>query len=76
MKTLNIRLQSWRGFWLLLAALLVGAVLLWVGLALAIILSILAGAALLTARVRSLWSRKEAPRGPLTIEGRYSKTVD
>ncbi|MGP1677713.1 MAG: hypothetical protein ACTS8S_08465 [Giesbergeria sp.] len=73
MKELNIHLRSWSGMWLAFAALLAGAVFLWVGFALAIVLAVLAGVALLPSWMRSLWTRKHARRGPITIEGHCSK---
>ncbi len=57
-------------------ALPAGAVLLWVGFALALALAMLAGLALLPSWLRSLWPRREVPRGPTTIEGSYTKHVE
>ncbi len=76
MNRFNFRLSSWRGNWPVIIVLVAGAVLLWVGFALALILALLAGVALLPSWLRSLWSRKETPRGPTTIEGSYTKHVE
>ena len=76
MNRYNYRFLSWRSKWPVIVALLAGAVLLWVGFALALALALLAGLALLPSWLRSLWARKEAPRGPLTIEGSYTKHVE
>ena len=73
MKQLHIRLGAWQGRWLGLAALLFGAVLLWVGFALALVLAVLAGLALLASKLRRLWAPKPAPRGPVIIEGQYTE---
>ena len=73
MKQLGIRMSSWSGLWLGIAALLGGAMLLWVGFALALVLAIVAGLALLPSWLRSLWTRKTTPRGPVTIEGHYTR---
>ncbi|MBE0615394.1 MAG: hypothetical protein IH604_17135 [Burkholderiales bacterium] len=73
MKQFNIRLRSWSGIWLTVFALLAGAVFLWVGLALAMALTIIAGLALLPSWIRRLWKHKHAARGALTIEGEYSR---
>ncbi len=76
MNRFSFRLGSWRGNWPAFIALPAGAVLLWVGFALALALAMLAGLALLPSWLRSLWPRREVPRGPTTIEGSYTKHVE
>lgn len=73
MKKISFRLDSWRGRWFGLAALPLVAALLWVGFALALVLGVLAGAGLMASRIRRSWTRNRAPRGPLVIEGQYTK---
>lgn len=73
MKKFSLRMDSWQGRWFGLAALLLGAVLLWVGFALALVLAVLAGVALLASRIRRSWARNPAPREPLVIEGQYTR---
>jgi membrane protein implicated in regulation of membrane protease activity len=72
-KQFHFRLNSWPGIWLGIGALLAGAVLLWVGFALAMVLTVFAGLALLPAWMRRWWTGKTAPRGPVTIEGHCTK---
>ena len=66
MKVFNVHLRYWLTMYLAVAALLVGGIFLWAGAALAIVWAIVNGFASLPS-----WSRKRAPRGPLTIEGHY-----
>lgn len=68
-KQLKLRLNSWQG----IGALLAGAAMLWVGLALAMVLAFLAGIALLRSRVRNFCTRTPARRGPVTIEGHFTE---
>ena len=76
MHRLNFSSWSWGGRWPTMLALLAGAVLLWAGFALALVLAVLGGIALLPAWLRRLWPHKNEPRGPLTIEGSYTKHVE
>lgn len=73
MKQFDIRLRSWSGIWLAVVALLAGVVFLWIGLALAMALAVFAGFALLPFWIQRLSKHKHAARGPLTIEGEYSR---
>ncbi len=73
MKQTAFRLPPWSGIGTVLAA----AVFLWLGFILAIVLTILGAVALLPSLLRGLWTRSRAPRaprGPVTIEGRYTKS--
>lgn len=70
MKQTAFRLPAWSGIGTALAA----AVLLWLGFILAIVLTILGAVVLLPSRLRGLWTRSRAPRGPVTLEGRYTKS--
>ncbi len=72
-KQLNIRLDSWQGRWLVVAALLAGVVLLWVGFALALVCAVVAAAALFVSRLRGLLTRRPAFREPAVIEGQYTE---
>lgn len=63
------------GNWLVVAALIAGAVFLSIGIALAASFVILAGIALPPVWVRSLWAHREGPRRPVTIEGQYTRGV-
>ncbi len=74
MKKFGIRAQSWSDIWIGIAVLLAGAALLWLGLALAIVLAILTVFTLVFSWARRLWTRKRTPRGPVTIEGHYTKS--
>lgn len=73
-KQFSVRVPRWAGVWLIIAALVAGAVFLWIGLALAIVFVVLGGFALLASWMRRLWTHKRAPPGPVTIEGHYTKT--
>lgn len=73
MKQTAFRLSPWTGIGAVLAA----AVFMWMGLILAIVLTILGGLTLLPSWLRGSWTRSRAPRarrGPVTIEGRYTKS--
>ena len=73
-QNIGIRVPGWKGVRLSIAALIAGAIFLWVGLALATAFVILAGMASLPWWVRRLWARRRAPRAPVTIEGHYTKS--
>ena len=63
----------WRGgFGLVLAALVAGALFLWLGIAVAIGSALLAGVALLRNWVRSWWA--PPARGPVTLEGECTRS--
>lgn len=73
-KQVNIRMGSWSAFWLGVAVLSGAAVLLGIGFAIALVLTLLAGLTLLRSWLRRLWTRGSVPRGPITIEGHCSRT--
>jgi len=69
MKQTAFRLSPWSGIGTVLAAA--------VGFILAIVFTILGAVALLPSWLRGSWMRSRAPRAPrapVTIEGRYSKS--
>ena len=69
MKQAAFRLSPWSSIGAVLAAA--------VGFILAIVLTILGGLTLLPSWLRGSWTRSRAPRarrGPVTIEGRYTKS--
>jgi hypothetical protein len=70
MKQTAFPLSPWSGIGAVLAA----AVFLWLGFILAIVLTIVGAVALLPSRLRGLWTRRRAPRGPVTLEGRYTRS--
>lgn len=71
---IGVRVPGWIGIGLNIAALIAGAIFLWVGLALATAIVILAGMASLPWWLRRLWARTRAPRTPVTIEGHCTKS--
>ncbi len=73
MKQLSVRAPLWAGICFGIAVLAAGAVFLSLGLVLAIAFLILAGFALLPSWLRRLWPSKRPHRGPVTIEGHYTK---
>ena len=65
---------AWLRVWLAIAAVVVGAILLWFGLVLALALVFTIAVALIPVWVWRLYTAPRPPAAPATIEGEYSVT--
>jgi len=69
------RTSTWPRIWLTVAAVAAGAVLLWLGLVLALAVILAATCAFLPVWAWRLFTANRRPGGPATIEGEYTMTT-